>query len=113
TLFDCILYLKSWRWKGVSKKERINILIHARERIRQDNQSLLASSVCVNYFNGPSDRPELLQAFHYDYTADQPDHPLFHMQVTDRCIDLSDSDSNQLEMKIPAESPPPVLRCAR
>ena len=113
TLFDCILYLKSWRWKGVSKKERINILIHAKERIRRDNQSLLASSVCVNYFNGPTEQPELLQAFHYDYATDQPDHPLFHMQITNRCIALSDTDSNQLEMKIPAEVPPPVLRCAR
>src|SRR6267154_1453598 len=101
-LFDCKLYLKSWRWKGVSKKERINILIHVKERIRRDNQCLLASSICVNYFNGPADQPEMLQAFHYDYTTDQPDHPLFHMQVTNRCIALSDTDSTQLEMKIPA-----------
>lgn len=48
--FDCTLYLKSWRWKGVSTKERINILIHAKERIHRTNQVILSSTVCVNYF---------------------------------------------------------------
>jgi hypothetical protein len=112
-LFDCILFLKSWRWKGVSKKERINILIHARERIRRENYALLSSSVCVNYFTGADDQPELLQAFHYDYATDQADHPLFHMQVTNRCIALSEADIVQLEMQMPAVVPPAVLRCAR
>ena len=112
-LFDCILLLKSWRWKGVSKKERINILIHARERIHNENRTLISSSVGVNYFTGPVDQPEFLQAFHYDYATNQVDHPLFHMQVTNRLITLSETDSEQLEMKMPAEIPPAVLRCAR
>jgi hypothetical protein len=112
-LFDCTLLLKSWRWKGVSKKERINVLIHARERILSENHTLLSSSVGVNYLTGPSDAPKLLQAFHYDYATDQADHPLFHMQVTNRLITLSETDRNQLEINVPAEVPPAVLRCAR
>jgi hypothetical protein len=112
-LFECLLFLKNWRWKGVSKRERINILIHARERILRDNYALLSSSVCVNYFTGEDDQPELLQAFHYDFATDQADHPLFHMQVTNRCIALSPADIEQLEMQMPAVVPPAVLRCAR
>jgi hypothetical protein len=111
--FDCILYLKSWRWKGVSTKERINILVHARERIRQADRVLLASSVCVNYFATSDEHVELLQAFHYDYDPCQKDHPLFHMQVTNRCITLSAVDSELLEIRMPGAVAPPVLRCAR
>ncbi len=112
-LFDCVLILKSWRWKGVSKAERINILIEAKERIRRDNFALLSSSVSVNYFSDANGQPQLLQAFHYDYASDQPDHPLFHLQVTNRCIALSQQDCEQLDIELPAEVAPGVLRCAR
>jgi hypothetical protein len=87
--FDCTLYLKSWRWKGVSTKERINILIQAKERIRRADRVLLSSTVCVNYFTSSDRQMQLLQAFHYDYDPAQKGHPLFHMQVTNRCIALS------------------------
>lgn len=110
--FDCTLYLKGWRWKGVSPKERINILIHAKERIRSTDHVLLSSTVCVNYFTALDNVPKLLQAFHYDYDPGQKDHPLFHMQVTNRCIALSSVDIEQLEIQIPA-AVAPVLRCAR
>jgi hypothetical protein len=112
-LFDCTLYLKSWRWKGVSTKERINILVHAREKIRRADHVLLSSTVCVNYFTASDAQPELLQAFHYDYDPGQMDHPLFHMQVTNRCIALPAADSEQLEIQIPVAVAPAVLRCAR
>jgi len=111
--FDCTLYLKSWRWKGVSKRERVDILIHARERIRQADHVLLSSAVCVNYFTTSGAQAELLQAFHYDYDPHQRDHPLFHMQVTNRCIALSAADSERLEIHLPVAAPPAVLRCAR
>ena len=111
--FDCTLYLKRWRWKGVSKKERINILIHARERIRRADHMLLSSAVCVNYFTASDQPAELLQAFHYDYDPCQRDHPLFHMQVTNRCIALTAADSELLEIHMPAAVAPAVLRCAR
>jgi hypothetical protein len=111
--FDCTLYLKKWRWKGVSTKERINILIHAKERIRRADQVLLSSTVCVNYFTASDDQPKLLQAFHYDYDPGQADHPLFHLQVTNRSIALSSAESEQLDMQMPAAVSPAVLRCAR
>jgi hypothetical protein len=112
-VFDCTLYLKSWRWKGVSTKERINILVHAKERIRRADHVLLSSTVCVNYFAISDDQLELLQAFHYDYDLGQMDHPLFHMQVTNRCIALSAADSDLLEIHLPVAAAPAVLRCAR
>lgn len=111
--FECIFVLKSWRWKGVSKSERINILVHAKESIRRADQVLLKSTVCVNYFTGPADAPVLLQAFHYDYDPGQADHPLFHMQVTNRCIALTAADISSLEVRLPVAGAPPVLRCAR
>jgi len=55
-VFDCTLLLKNWRWKGVSTRERINILIHARERIHRTSQVLLSSTVCVNYFTASNDQ---------------------------------------------------------
>ena len=112
-IFDCTLYLKSWRWKGVSTKERINILIHAKERIHRTNQVILSSTVCVNYFTVSDEHLAFLQAFHYDYDPGQKDHPLFHMQVTNRCIALSTEDSEQLELQMPVAVAPAVLRCAR
>lgn len=112
-VFDCIMYLKSWRWRGASKKERVNILVHAKERIRRSDQVLLSSTVCVNYLTVADDRSDLLQAFHYDYDPGQADHPLFHMQITNRCIALSATDLELLEMQLPAVATPPVLRCAR
>jgi len=111
--FDCVLSLKSWRWKGVSKNERINILVHAKESIRRADHVLLKSTVCVNYFTGTADAPLLLQAFHYDYDPEPFDHPLFHMQVTNRCIALTAADIASLEVRLPIEGAPPVLRCAR
>lgn len=111
--FDCILYLKRWRWRGVSTKERINILVHARERIRRADQVILSSTVCVNYFTVLGDHLELLQAFHYDFDPGQKDHPLFHMQVTNRCIALPAADIEELEVQMPASVTPAVLRCAR
>jgi hypothetical protein len=110
-LFECALYLKQWKWKGVSGKERVNILVQAREKIRREDQVLLTSVVAVNYFEVPGG--ELLQAFHFDYDPAQADHPLFHMQVTNRCIELSPAYVEQLEIKMPPEPAPAVLRCAR
>jgi hypothetical protein len=112
-IFDCTLYLRSWRWKGVSTKERINILIHAKERIRRAGPVLLSSTVCVNYFTASDNQMQLLQAFHFDYDPGQKDHPLFHMQVTNRCVALSAADSQLFELHLPAEVAPAVLRCAR
>ena len=111
--FDCVFYLKSWRWKGVSKSERINILVHAKEYIQRADQVLLKSTVCVNYFTGPADAPILLQAFHYDFDPEPADHPLFHMQVTNRCIALTAEAIASLEVRLPAGDAQPVLRCAR
>lgn len=111
--FECVLHLKEWKWKGVSGKERINILVHAREKIRRNDRALLSSSVCVNYFTLGSGQADLLQAFHYDFEPTQRDHPLFHMQVTNRCITLSPEDTQELEIQIPAAVAPTVLRCAR
>lgn len=110
-LFECALHLKEWRWKGVSGKERINILVQAREKIRRSDYRLLNSTVCVNYFRVHDGK--LLQAFHFDYNPCQPDHPLFHMQVTDRCIELSAADLAALEVTLPAPGENGVLRCAR
>jgi hypothetical protein len=112
-VFDCTLYLKSWRWKGVSTKERINILVHAKERIRRADHALLTSTVCVNYFTVSEGQQKLLQAFHYDYDPTQKDHPLFHLQVTNRCIALPAADSESLEIQMPDAVAEPVLRCAR
>ncbi|HMG11728.1 MAG TPA: hypothetical protein VK571_01000, partial [Gemmatimonadaceae bacterium] len=94
-----------------SGKERINILVQAREKIRREDQLLLTSVVAVNYFEVPSG--QLLQAFHFDYDPDQADHPLFHMQVTNRCIELPPGYVEQLEINIPPEPAARVLRCAR
>lgn len=110
-MFECALLLKQWRWKGASGKERINILVHAREKIRKEDHVLLTSSVGVNYLGLPDG--DLLQAFHFDYDPAQADHPLFHMQVTNRCIELSAEHVQELEIKMPAEPIPRVLRCAR
>ena len=112
-VFDCTLYLKSWRWKGVSTKERINILVHAKERIRRADHALLTSTVCVNYFTVVDGKQKLLQAFHYDYDPTQTDHPLFHLQVTNRCIALPAADGESLEIQMPDAVAEPVLRCAR
>ena len=112
-VFECTIHLKGWRWKGVSPRGRINILIHARERIRRTDHVLLSSTICVNYFTASDDQIELLQAFHYDYDPKQRDHPVFHMQVTNRCVALSAADSESLEIRLPATPAPPVLRCAR
>jgi hypothetical protein len=110
-LFECALHLKQWKWKGVSGKERINILVQAREKIRREDQVLLTSVVAVNYFEVPSG--ELLQAFHFDYDPVQVDHPLFHVQVTNRCIELPPESVEQLEINMPPEPAHHVLRCAR
>jgi hypothetical protein len=71
------------------------------------------SSVCVNYFTVLEDQQKLLQAFHYDYDPTQRDHPLFHMQVTNRCIAMPPADSQSLEIQMPVAVAEPVLRCAR
>ncbi len=110
-LFECVLHLKEWRWKGVSGKERINILVQAREKIRRQDHALLTSTVCVNYFRAQDGT--FLQAFHFDYDPSQADHPLFHMQVTDRCVELSAEDLAALEVTLPAAGLAGVLRCAR
>lgn len=109
--FECTLHLRKWRWKGVSGKERINILVHAHETIRRSDLLLLSSNVCVNYFHATEGG--LLQAFHFDYDPTQKDHPLFHMQVTNRCLTLSQEDIAELEIQLPAEIPAGLLRCAR
>jgi hypothetical protein len=67
----------------------------------------------VNYFTTLDDHLKLLQAFHYDYDPVQRDHPLFHMQVTDRCIALPTADSEELEVQMPGAGTSTVLRCAR
>lgn len=108
--FDCTLRLKEWKWKGVSGKERINIIVRAQEKIRRADHALLNSNVSVNYFD---QQGKLLQAFHFDHDPAQADHPLFHLQVTNRCIPLTDEEALELEFTMPAEAGDKVLRCAR
>jgi hypothetical protein len=115
-IFNCILHLKEWKWKGVSGKQHgVNILIHAQEVIRQRDQALLSSIVSVNYFDISAENTRLLQAFHFDYNPCQRDHALFHMQVTNTCITLSGNEAEALkvEFSIPQNANPKCLRSAR
>lgn len=109
--FDCLLFLKEWRWKGVSRHEKVNILLRAKETIVRKNLKVKTSSVNVNYFK--SDSGELLQAFHYDHDPTQVDHPIYHMQVTDRSIELSQDEADAFGLKAEVLQTPPLLRCAR
>lgn len=115
--FECILHLKDWKWKGVSKstKERVNILVHAKESIRKRDHALLSSTVCVNYFVSEAGAGRLLQAFHYDYNPCQRDHAMFHMQMTNRCIAVDGPaiESLKLEFSLPNEAAAIVVRSAR
>ena len=112
--FDCVVLCKNWRWKSRTTRasKRLDILIHAYEIFGQATEIVLQSNVEVSYINTNLDSPKLMQSIHYDYNPDQPEHALFHMQVTDKCVSLG-GDNGDLEYSPPISGDVRSLETAR
>jgi hypothetical protein len=98
--FKCLFHCKDWKWKSSTgskhKTKVVNILVAARETIRRRDLALLSSVVQVNYLDVDNAAARLLQSFHFDYDPCQRDHALFHAQVGDDVINLSEADIEAL-----------------
>lgn len=85
--FSECLYLKNWPCRKLPSDKRLDVVVKAVETLARSDWSLKKSTVYVNYFVVAQGKAELVQALHYDFVHDgQPDHPFFHVQLSDEMI---------------------------
>ena len=100
--FDCWLYLRDWKERSSSGKNRIDILLHVQETIERPGRLLLRSTVHVNYYQINGDKASLLQSVHFDYGQEDEDgqeqtaHPFFHAHITSEQMQLAPEDAAEL-----------------
>jgi hypothetical protein len=91
--FECLIHCKDWKWKSSTdpkhKTKIVNIVVAVHEKIRRHDPVLLSSVVEVSYLDVIGDEAQLLQSLHFDYDPCQRDHALFHAQVSDEMITIS------------------------
>jgi hypothetical protein len=95
--FECYLYLKDWTWRATKSNERVNILVHAKERMSRDGTMLIASAVLVSYFQVTEGKATLLHSMHFDYGSPQVCHPIFHAQLTSEPLTLPEDEALELD----------------
>jgi hypothetical protein len=94
TIFNCFVHLQDWK----ARKQRLHILLHVQETIGQKpDYRLERSTVRVNYFKVSEGNAQLLQSIHFDFGPSQHRHPVFHAQLTNECVSLSEEVAAQLE----------------
>jgi hypothetical protein len=105
--FKECLYLKGWPCRRLPGSKRLDIVINALETFARPSWSLMKSTVYLNYFVVSDSTAELVQALHYDFVqGGQPDHPFFHVQLSDEAIPDADLKSTgfDLEVQLPERS---------
>ena len=89
--FSECLYLKNWPCRKLSAGKRLDVVVKILETLARSDWSLTKSTVYVNYFVITGGQAELVQSLHYDFVHDgQPDHPYFHVQLSDEMLQEED-----------------------
>lgn len=100
-VFECHLYLKNWRWRPGETKERVSIVIHARETLSLDAKTIDKSNVKVSYFRRKGDgSAALLHTTHFDYVGEQIAHPVFHAQLTEKPIIPPETETAEIRFDL-------------
>ena len=76
-----LCYFPEWRYKAVSLRERVHIIIQSRETYSRDDDHISRSNVQVLYSTLSGNTAKSLLALHYDFVLPiQSAHPVFHAQ---------------------------------
>jgi hypothetical protein len=89
--FDCVIYLKGWKWRGSSHTTAtIDILVKVQEILRlRPTLQLNSSTVRVSYFETVDQIARLRGSIHYDhiYPPQDDQHPSFHAQLDNHAVE--------------------------
>jgi len=113
--FECFLYLRDWRARGSSAKERVHIVVQVQETMveKQPVCVLERSTVRVSYFNIENGLAQLLHSVHFDHGDEEAGHPVFHAQLTRERISLPEETAGELEFEFPEGEVAEVFKNAR
>lgn len=85
--FARCLYLRKLPSRRLSGSKRLDIVIEANEELEKDSWVLKRSIVRLNYFVISDATAQLAQSLRFDFVeGGQPDHPFFHVQLSDELI---------------------------
>jgi hypothetical protein len=103
-VLDLQLHLREWK----AGKEKISILVHARETIGRPGESLNKSTVHLSYFRIQGGTAKHLHSIHFDYDGEQPRHPVFHAQVCMGEVLIPHSKAKDIAFEYPRAHTDPV-----
>jgi hypothetical protein len=99
--FKRSLYVKGCPCRKLPRGKRLDIVIMALEEIARGSWLLKKSTVYLNYFVVSNSETHLVQALRYDFEeGGQPDHPLFHVHLTDKVIPQDDLRSTGFDLEL-------------
>jgi hypothetical protein len=100
--FSRCLYAKNLRCKYLGGSKRLDVVIFGREELEKgDPWRVKKSTVYLNYFIVSDDKAQLAQALHFDFDEKmQPNHALFHLQLTNDLIPEDDRRSAHFDLEL-------------
>jgi len=102
--FATFLYLRKLPSRRLSGSKRLDIVIEAIEELEKDSWDswvLKRSIVRLNYFVISDATAQLVQSLHFDFVeGGQPDHPFFHVQLSDELIHEDKRQSARFDLAV-------------
>lgn len=99
--FARCLYLRKLPSRRLSGSKRLDIVIEAIEELEKDSWVLKRSIVRLNYFVISDATAQLAQSLHFDFVeGGQPDHPFFHVQLSDELIPEDKRQSARFDLAV-------------
>lgn len=107
TEFEVYMHFVEW----MSNNEKIGILLHAREAINRPNNTIIKSTIKVDYYTIEGKTSLHRHSIHFDFDSATLCHPLFHAQVCTDWIALPDGMGEEIGFRYVRE--PTQSRCFR
>lgn len=107
-IFDCYLFLRDWRRRPTTSKDKVEIVIHIQETMDGTATSLEKSTVRIGYFNADGGNLAPLHTVHFDYGPNEDLHPTFHAQLSPEPIVIPAEYHEELSCEL--QFPPPQFR---
>jgi hypothetical protein len=99
--FKRCLYLKDCPCRKLPRGKRLDVVVMALEKITRASWALKSSTVYLNYFVVSNSEARLVQSLHYDFMeGGQPNHPFFHVQLTDEPIPEADLRGTGFDLEL-------------
>lgn len=94
---DAYLHLQQWRVRNGA----VSIVVRARENIsRASPHTLYNSNVHLDYYDASGPGLRHLHSIHFDFTGEEPQHPLFHAQLCPETAEVSPEMREALELPL-------------